>query len=142
MKKTELIKLADYLNIVNILIEKYSFSSLFKIEITALIIYAQSSTGMEVRKVTYNHIKKFLLNFHSILLSNYSDFIFISRALKINESNGNISIEGDSVIKNKSLEIVDSDSKKYLFKENVIEILNEINSMAVKSFVQEVVANV
>lgn len=142
MKKIELIKLADYLNIVNILIEKYSFSSLFKIEITALIIYAQSSTGMEVRKVTYNHIKKFLLNFHSILLSNYSDFIFISRALKINESNGNISIEGDSVIKNKSLEIVDSDSKKYLFKENVIEILNEINSMAVKSFVQEVVANV
>lgn len=85
MKKIELIKLADYLNIVNILIEKYSFSSLFKIEITALIIYAQSSTGMEVRKVTYNHIKKFLLNFHSILLSNYSDFIFISRALKINE---------------------------------------------------------
>lgn len=142
MKKIELIKLADYLNIVNILIEKYSFSSLFKIEITALIIYAQSSTGMEVRKVTYSHIKKFLLNFHSILLSNYSDFIFISRALKINESNGNISIEGDSVIKNKSLEIVDSDSKKYLFKENVIEILNEINSMAVKSFVQEVVANV
>lgn len=142
MKKIELIKLADYLNIVNILIEKYSFSSLFKIEITALIIYAQSSTGMEVRKVTYNHIKKFLLNFHSILLSNYSDFIFISRALKINESNGNISIEGDSVIKNKSLEIVDSDSKKYLFKENVIETLNEINSMAVKSFVQEVVANV
>ena len=142
MKKIELIKLADYLNIVNILIEKYSFSSLFKIEITALIIYAQSSTGMEVRKVTYNHINKFLLNFHSILLSNYSDFIFISRALKINESNGNISIEGDSVIKNKSLEIVDSDSKKYLFKENVIEILNEINSMAVKSFVQEVVANV
>ena len=142
MKKIELIKLADYLNIVNILIEKYSFSSLFKIEITALIIYAQSSTGMEVRKVTYNHIKKFLLNFHSILLSNYSDFIFISRALKINESNGNISIEGDSVIKNKSLEIVDSDSKKYLFKENVIETLNEINSMAVKSFVQEVVSNV
>ena len=142
MKKVELIKLADYLNIVNILIEKYSFSSLFKIEITALIIYAQSSTGMEVRKVIYNHIKKFLLNFHSILLSNYSDFIFISRALKLNESNGNISIEGDSVIKNKSLEIVDSDSKKYLFKENVIEILNEINSMTVKSFVQEVVANV
>lgn len=142
MKKIELIKLADYLNIVNILIEKYSFSSLFKIEITALIIYAQSSTGMEVRKVTYNHIKKFLLNFHSILLSNYSDFIFISRALKINERNGTISIEGDSVIKNKSLEIVDSDSKKYLFKENVIEILNEINSMTVKSFVQEVVANV
>lgn len=142
MKKIELIKLADYLNIINILIEKYSFSSLFKIEITALIIYAQSSTGMEVRKVTYNQIKKFLLNFHSILLSNYSDFIFISRALKMNESNGNISIEGDSVIKNKSLEIVDSDSKKYLFKENVIEILNEINSMAVKSFVQEVVANV
>ena len=142
MKKIELIKLADYLNIVNILIEKYSFSSLFKIEITALIIYAQSSTGMEVRKVAYNHIKKFLFNFHSILLSNYSDFIFISRALKINESNGNISIEGDSVIKNKSLEIVDSDSKKYLFKENVIETLNEINSMAVQSFVQEVVANV
>ena len=142
MKKIELIKLADYLNIVNILIEKYSFSSLFKIEITALIIYVQSSTGMEVRKVTYNHIKKFLFNFHSILLSNYSDFIFISRALKINESNGNISIEGDSVIKNKSLEIVDSDSKKYLFKENVIETLNDINSMAVKSFVQEVVANV
>jgi len=142
MKKIELIKLADYLNIVNILIEKYSFSSLFKIEITALIIYAQSSTGMEVRKVTYNHIKKFLLNFHSILLSNYSDFIFISRALKINESNGTISIEGDTVIKNKPLEIADSDSKKYLFKENVIEILNEINSMTVKSFVQEVVANV
>jgi len=97
---------------------------------------------MEVRKVTYNHIKKFLLNFHSILLSNYSDFIFISRALKINESNGTISIEGDTVIKNKPLEIADSDSKKYLFKENVIEILNEINSMTVKSFVQEVVANV
>lgn len=142
MKKSKLIKLADYLNIVNVLIEQYSFSSLFKIEVTALIIYTQCATGMETRKVTYNKVNKFFTNLHSILLSNYTDFTYISCALKINEEKGAIKVDGDIITKNDKLDIVDVETKQYMYKENIVEILNEINLMTVNSFVQEVIANV
>lgn len=142
MKKSELIKLADYLNIVNILIEQYSFTSLFKIEILSMMLYSQSSTGMEIRKTTNNRLYKFFENLHSIILSNYLDFIYISKALKINEKVGNISINGDFIFKNKQLEMADVDSKKYLYKENIADLLSEINLMSIDSFTQEVLANV
>lgn len=142
MKKSELIKLAEYLNIINILIERYSFSSLFKVEMTALIIYMQCITGMEVRKVVYNKLNKFFYNLNSILLSNYSDFNYISCALKINEKKGYITIDGDCIKKNVSLKIADVEIKQYMYKENIVEILNEINSMTINSFVQEVISNV
>ena len=62
--------------------------------------------------------------------------------MKINEKTGNISVNGDLIVKNSSLEIIDVRTKEYMYKENIIEILNDINSMSVNSFVQEVVANV
>lgn len=139
MRNRDIYKLSDYLNIVNTLIEKHSFDSLFKVTITALVLYYQTNSDMELRKVSQNIFQGFFKNFHSVVLSNYSDFYVISQALLINEKNGNITVNEDEIVKKRRLETV---KNKYLEKENIVEILCDIKNMSIKSFAQEVVENV
>lgn len=139
-RMNDVYKLSEYLNIVNVLLEYYSFSSLFKVEVTAMLLFNQIKTNMELRKTSIPMMSAFLNEFHSIVLSNYMDFVYISKAIRINEINGSISINDDVIVKNKKLEI--AEFNEYFKKENIIEIMNEINSMSIRSFIQEVISNV
>lgn len=138
MQNKKIIKQAEYLNIINILIEKYNFSSLLKVVITALVLYYQAN-NIELRKSPYNLLFGFFGALHLILLTNYMDFKFISEAILINEKNNKITINNDEIIKNTRLEFV---KNNYMDKDNIQEILIMINNLSIDSFAQEVLANV
>ena len=142
MQENKLFKLSEYLNIINILIEKFSFSSLFKIYMTSLMLFYQVKSDTELRKSSHNLFKGFFSCFHLVVISNYSDFCYISEALRINEKNGWITVDGDNVVKNTKLDFVSNEILKYVKKENIFDILNEIKNMSRSSFIQEVIANV
>lgn len=138
MQKNNIIKQAEYLNIVNTLIEKYGLDSLFKVEITALVLYYQSKS-LELHKSKYNILKGFFESLHFVLLSEYKDFNFISEAIYINQISGRITVDNDKIIKNC---VLDFEKNSYLSKDNINEIICTINLMSMKSFAQEVISNV
>jgi len=136
MLKAETYKLSEYLNIVNFLLEKFSFNSVFKIEISSLIIYYQMFVNDASKNTNSNFLNNFFKNLHNILLANYLDFVFITQALEINEKNKSIYIDNDLIKKNESLKFC---NLGYFEKDNLHEALREINAMSNYSFAQEVI---
>ena len=137
-KINNMIKLAEYMNIVNTLIDKHNINSLFKLEISSLVLYYQAN-NLELRKSDKNLLFGFFEHLNSILLSNYNDFIYITEALRILEDEKYIKVTGDLIVKEKELL---TEYNKYLSKDNIGDILNRIGNLSVSAFIQEVLSNV
>ena len=112
MQRNRIIKTAQYLNIVNILITKFNFDSLFKLIFTSFV---------------YD------------LLVNYKDFGYIFEAIKILQDNQFIEIDGNSIVVKKEPQYINDD---FFSKTNIISVLDNIKQMNEESFVEEVLYNV
>ena len=138
MQKNNIVKTAQYLNIINILISKFNFDSIFKLVFTSFVVY-NHECKISFSNSKNNMIEGFFQQFHYDLLSNYKDFNFIFESLKILKDNQFIDIEDNKIIIKKELQYIDDD---FLLKRNTIVALENIKKMNEESFVEEVIYNV
>ena len=138
MQRNRIIKTAQYLNIVNILITKFNFDSLFKLVFTSFVSFNHEGK-IPFSNTKNNMLEGFFQQFHYELLVNYKDFGYIFEAIKILQDNQFIEIDGNSIVVKKEPQYINDD---FFSKTNIISVLDNIKQMNEESFVEEVLYNV